>query len=73
MNYLLYLLAAMILYDLHLHVIETILGDYKKAWNKWFYWPPAKIFNAKNRAFYNFFWTIFWGIAFLLTLVMIFW
>ena len=68
-----YMLALMIFYDFYHHLIQTIHGDFRKSWNKWYYWPPNKIFsNIKNKKFYNYFWTIFWGIAFVLVLLIIF-
>lgn len=54
------ILALMILYDLLLHLIELIHGNSKKAWNKWYYWPPTKLFGKKS---YNWFWTIYWAVA----------
>ena len=50
----LYILAVMILYDFHLHVIESIHGSWEKAWEKKYYWPPLKIFGQReNRKFYK--------------------
>lgn len=71
MNFVLYILAIMILYDLQLHIIETIIGDKQKAMKNQYYWPPAKIFCDDSDYFYNIFWTIYWLIAFILLFVYI--
>lgn len=68
---LLYLIAIMILYDFSLHVMETIHGNKEKAMKKWYCWPPAKIFNNHGRRFYNYFWTFYWGLAFILLIIAI--
>lgn len=66
-------LGIMILYDFHLHVIETISGSWEKAWNRKYYWPPSKIANKKESSmFYNIFWTSYWGLAFILVLIYVF-
>lgn len=59
----------MIFYDLYLHVIETIIGNWRKAKKKVYYWPPSKIFKFDGDGFYNIFWTVYWGIAFILILI----
>ncbi|MBU0757612.1 MAG: hypothetical protein KKF44_06085 [Nanoarchaeota archaeon] len=67
-----YILALMISYDIYLHIVELIHGNWKKAWNKKYYWPPSKIFNQKgNDRFYNIFWTIYWIIGLIIAIICI--
>ena len=68
----LYILAVMIFYDFSLHLIETIYGGKKKALKLNFYWSPSKIFRNNNREFYNYFWTAYWGLVFILIVIYIF-
>ncbi|MBD3203215.1 hypothetical protein GF327_02900 [Candidatus Woesearchaeota archaeon] len=68
---LIYVLAAMILYDLYLHIIELIHGNWKRAWKKFYYWPPSKIFENKSDKFYNIFWTFYWIIALTICILII--
>ncbi|MFC1655362.1 hypothetical protein ACFL3C_00660 [Patescibacteria group bacterium] len=66
------ILAVMVFYDLHLHVIECFFGNQSKSMSKKYYWPPAKIFKNETDKFYNIFWTTYWTIAFVLLLYLIF-
>jgi hypothetical protein len=72
MDLILCILGILILYDLQLHLIETIIGNQQKAMKNPYYWPPGKIFNNDSDCFYNFFWTIYWAIAFILTIIYVF-
>lgn len=59
-----YILAIMIFYDFSNHLLELIFGREKAR--KLFkpYWP-----TFKDRKRYTYFWTTYWGIAFLLTMI----
>ena len=67
-----YVLTIMVFYDFHLHLIEIKFGNQTKSMPKWYYWPPAKIFKNEAEKFYNYFWTTYWGVAFVLLLYLIF-
>ena len=53
----------MIFYDFSLHLIELFFGT-EKARNLKYYWPAFH-----NRKIYTTFWTVYWGIAFILLLI----
>lgn len=70
MSELLYVAVVMIAYDFSLHLMETVIGNKEKVRKKWYYWPPLKIFgDFENRKIYNYFWTIYWGIVFILVIL----
>ncbi len=71
MNKAILILTIMIFYDFYLHLIEIFYGSQEKAMHKWYYWPPAKLFRNTSQNFYNIFWAVYWGIAFVLALYLL--
>jgi hypothetical protein len=68
LNFILYILAAMIFYDLSLHLLELVLGRQGARKLKPYY-PTFKIRGKRSRKYYTVFWTAYWGIAFALVIV----
>ena len=64
---LLYILIIMIFYDFSLHLLRLVLG-LEKARKIKYYWPNF-LTGKKNRKRYEIFWTIYWLIALILTII----
>ena len=62
-DFLLYIVALMILYDLSIHIIYLLKIDEYLLKNNLNYWPNFKKYS-KN--IYQLFWTIYWGGAFII-------
>jgi hypothetical protein len=82
MDFILYILALMIFWDLSTHVIELfgLIEKFTKSksifsyYYPHFYWkktPNGPVIRENWKKNYQIFWVLFWGVAFILIIVYI--